>query len=78
MISFQKWLKNYEKEYKISLKIHFNQNNIGLIPEKFDENLIQLYNAYKYETQTRNLVIVTWVLAGATIILSIATILSNL
>lgn len=73
-MTFQKWLKNYEKEYDAQAKEWEKKSGYkNLIPEGFAETLLQQYTAYRMEMETKNLVIATWALAIFTIILSIIT-----
>lgn len=65
---FLKWVKEYEKFYKLELKRTTGQNVI--IPLNFDRELLQQYIAYKNELRTMQLVWATWALAIATIMLS--------
>ena len=74
-MKFQQWLKGYEKESANELKKWQNKSNEKcLIPSGFDEKLIQQYNTYRIEMETKRLVIATWVLAMASILLSVLTI----
>ena len=66
---FVKWAKEYERLSKFELKRTTGQNVI--IPLNFDRELLQQYIAYKNEMRTRQLVIATWALAGASILISI-------
>jgi hypothetical protein len=66
---FVKWAKEYERLSKFELKRTTGQNVI--IPLNFDRELLQQYIAYKNELRTRQLVIATWALAGASILISI-------
>ena len=53
------------------IKLGETTGNKVLLPEGFDDVLLQKYIAYRNVVQTKRLVIATWVLATATIILNI-------
>ncbi|MFH1210231.1 MAG: hypothetical protein V1663_05605 [archaeon] len=71
-MNFQKWLKEYEEESNKELKRWQEKTSYkNLIPEGFYENLIQKYNTYRIEMETKNLVKVTWILAIITALVGI-------
>lgn len=79
-MSFIKWYREYRKSFDDSLieyakdyKLKIN-NGICTIPIGLENETLQLYNAYKHQKATNKLVIVTWVLAISTIVLSGVTI----
>lgn len=75
-MKFQEWLRKYERESDKELKRWQEKSGYkGLLPEGFDEKLIQQYNTYRIEMETKNLVKATWILAIGTIILSILTLI---
>jgi len=75
MSKFEKWLKKYQIENENELNRYLATSTNKLFSKNFDNSLMQLYIAYRNDIQTRNLVYVTWVLAGATTVLAVATII---
>ncbi len=62
---FKKWQKGFEDVYADNLKQW--QHKTGsktILPERFDDKILQQYTNYKTEQRSRQLVYVTWVLAG--------------
>ena len=75
-MSFNGWLKGYNKVYNHKLREWQEKSEMkAIIPEGFGEELLKQYSAYRSELVTKNLVIVTWVLALATITLSLLTLI---
>ena len=73
-MKFKDWIKDYEKEYERELEEWKSKSKLkGIIPQGFDESLLNQYVAYKSEIRTKQLVIATWVLAAVTILLNIVT-----
>lgn len=77
-MEFEKWAEEYELEHKKALKKWQDRSKLkSIIPKGFGDKLLQQYVAYRNEMATKKLVRVTWVLAIATIILSISTLYFN-
>ena len=75
-MSFKDWLKGYEKVYSEELKKWQEKSGMkSIIPKVFGEELLKQYHAYSSELATKNLVIVTWVLALAAITLNLLTLM---
>lgn len=75
-MGFKNWIKGYEKVYNNELKEWQEKSGMkAIIPKGFGEELLKQYSAYKSESATKNLVIVTWVLALATITLNLLTLI---
>jgi len=69
---FKRWLKRYDYFYKKELRDYWAKNGMNVLkPENFDKEFLYQFIAYRNEIQTKRLVIATWILAGASIILSI-------
>ena len=75
-MSFEKWFEEYEKSSHETWD-KTQKEKPGLIREGYDGKILQCYLAYKQFQATKWLVIATWVLAIASIILSILTLYSN-
>ncbi len=73
-MNFQKWLKEYHKEFDVEFHRRFKENPRG-IPNDISERTRELFIAYKMVQTNKKLVIATWVLAIASIILSIFTLM---
>lgn len=70
---FVKWRKEYERLHAPELLRTTGQKVI--IPRGFDDELLQHYIAYSNEMRTKQLVIATWALAGASIVLSVISLI---
>mgnify|MGYP001558222543 CR=1 FL=1 len=75
-MKFREWVEEYEKEFHEEFSRRFKENPRG-IPMDISKRLRELFIGYKTFKETRRLVIATWILAIATIILSIITLVSK-
>ena len=71
-MKFEDWLDESEKEMDKRLARDLPKHK-GLIAKNYHDRLIQHFIGFKTFKETRKLVIATWILAIATIILSILT-----
>ncbi len=70
-ISFKKFITGYAREYRRELEEYWTKNkNKGIIPLGLDDEILHQYTAYQNYLQSGKLIMVTWVLAIATIIFS--------
>lgn len=76
-MKFEKWAGDFKKECDKALKNWQDIHGIKIRPTNFGEKVLEQYIAYRNETMTKKLVIATWSLAIATIILSIITLWIN-
>jgi len=80
--SFKEWLNNYDKEFKDELicwylnsKKQKKKEDPVILPSGFEEYVLTQYIAYRNEQTNRRLVMATWFLAVATILLSLLTLI---
>ncbi len=71
-MSFKRWIKNADKDLNKILEAKL-QHGLLFRDNSHKNYLLSYYAQYKTFSETRKLVIATWILAGATIALAIIT-----